>query len=44
MAHFVGLDESVEETAVCVVDKAGEVICEHNGGWVCWPKGDYPLL
>lgn len=30
MAHFVGLDVSVEETAVCVVDEAGEVICEHK--------------
>jgi len=25
MAHFVGLDVSVKETAVCVVDEVGEV-------------------
>jgi transposase len=30
MAHFVGLDVSVEETAVCVVDEAGKVLCEHK--------------
>ncbi|MDB5527313.1 MAG: hypothetical protein JWR51_435, partial [Devosia sp.] len=27
MAHFVGLDVSVLETAVCVVDEAGKVVC-----------------
>jgi len=30
MAHFVGLDVSVEETAVCVADEAGKVICEQK--------------
>ncbi len=30
MTHFVGLDVSVKETAVCVVDEAGTVICEHK--------------
>ncbi len=25
MAHFVGLDVSLEETAICVVDDAGEI-------------------
>lgn len=30
MTHFVGLDVSVEETAVCVVDEVGEVICERK--------------
>jgi len=30
MTYFVGLDVSVEETAVCVVDEAGQVICEHK--------------
>ncbi len=28
MAHFVGLDVSVQETSVCVVDDAGAVVCE----------------
>ena len=28
MAYFVGLDISVQETAVCVVDELGKVICE----------------
>src|SRR5205814_9188461 len=28
MAHFVGLDVSVKETSVCVVDDAGKVILE----------------
>lgn len=28
MAYFVGLDVSVQETAVCVVDELGKVICE----------------
>src|SRR5215471_9439184 len=30
MAHFVGLDVSVKETSVCVVDDAGKVILEHK--------------
>jgi transposase len=30
MAYFVGLDVSVQETAVCVVDKVGKVICERK--------------
>ena len=30
MAHFVGLDVSVKETAVCVVDEAGEVVSERK--------------
>ncbi len=28
MAYFVGLDVSVQETAVCVIDEVGKVICE----------------
>lgn len=28
MTYFVGLDVSVQETAVCVVDEVGKVICE----------------
>jgi hypothetical protein len=27
MAHFVGLDVSVKETSVCVVDDAGKCCC-----------------
>src|SRR6202035_1257444 len=30
MAHFVGLDVSVNETSVCVVDDAGKVILERK--------------
>jgi transposase len=30
MVHFVGLDVSVKETSVCVVDDAGEVILEQK--------------
>ena len=30
MAHFVGLDVSVQETAVCVVDEIGEVVLEQK--------------
>ena len=30
MAHFVGLDVSVEETSVCVVDEVGTVLCERK--------------
>ena len=30
MMHFVGLDVSVKETSVCVVDGAGQVLCERK--------------
>ncbi|WP_010219304.1 transposase [Sphingomonas sp. PAMC 26621] len=30
MTHFVGLDVSVKETSVCVVDDAGKVVCERK--------------
>ena len=30
MVHFVGLDVSVKETSVCVVDDAGKVILEQR--------------
>src|ERR1700732_1968684 len=30
MTHFVGLDVSVKETSVCVVDGAGKVLCERK--------------
>ena len=30
MAHFVGLDVSLEETSVCVVDDVGKVLCERK--------------
>jgi transposase len=30
MQHYVGLDVSVKETSVCIVDKAGRVIREVN--------------
>jgi transposase len=28
MQHYVGLDVSVKETSVCIIDKAGKVIRE----------------
>ena len=31
MKLFVGLDVSVKETAVCVVDDTGKVVCETKG-------------
>jgi transposase len=30
VTYFVGLDVSVQETAVCVVDDVGKVICERK--------------
>ena len=30
MAHFVGLDVSVKETSVCVVDDAGKAVLEQK--------------
>ncbi len=30
MTYFVGLDVSVKETAVCIVDDAGKVVCERK--------------
>lgn len=30
MTHFVGLDVSVKETSVCVVNEAGKVVCERK--------------
>src|SRR5829696_6215646 len=30
MAHFMGLDVSVQETSVCVVDDVGKVLCERK--------------
>jgi predicted NBD/HSP70 family sugar kinase len=30
MAHFVGLDVSVKETSVCVMDDTGKVLCERK--------------
>jgi transposase len=30
MAHFVGLDVSVQQTSVCVVDDVGKVLCERK--------------
>lgn len=30
MTYFVGLDVSVQDTAVCVVDEAGDLVCEHK--------------
>ena len=30
MTHFVGLDVSVKETAVCIVDDTGKLMCEQS--------------
>jgi predicted NBD/HSP70 family sugar kinase len=30
MTLFVGLDVSVKETAVCVIDDTGKVVCEQK--------------
>ena len=30
MAHFVGLDVSVKEMSVCIIDNAGKVVCERK--------------
>ena len=30
MTHFVGLDVSVKETAVCIVDDTGKLVCEQT--------------
>jgi transposase len=30
MTHFVGLDVSVKETAVCIVDDTGKLVCEQK--------------
>ena len=30
MTLFVGLDVSVKETAVCIVDDTGKVVCEQK--------------
>jgi transposase len=30
MTHFAGLDVSVREAAVCVIDEAGKVLCEQK--------------
>ena len=30
MTHFVGLDVLVKETAVCIVDDTGKLVCEQK--------------
>ena len=30
MTLFVGLDVSVKQTAVCIVDDAGKIVCEQK--------------
>jgi transposase len=32
MTHYAGLDVSLKETAICVVDKAGSVVWEGKVG------------
>jgi hypothetical protein len=31
MEHFAGLDVSVKETSVCIVDETGKIVREVNG-------------
>ena len=28
MEHYVGLDVSLKQTAICVVDQTGKIVCE----------------
>src|SRR5262245_47425410 len=42
MAYFVGLDVSVKETSVCIVDDAGKIVREARKtgkGWIEMPPG-----
>jgi hypothetical protein len=41
MAHFVGLDVSVKETSVCVVEDAGAVVCERRVGIEAGPLSQW---
>jgi hypothetical protein len=41
MPHFVGLDVSLKETAVCVVDEAGKVVIEQKVALSCYPFLDH---
>ena len=42
MDHFAGLDVSVKETSVCIVDESGRIVREVKGRasrklcWRCW--------
>ena len=41
MEHFAGLDVSVKETSICIVDDAGKIIREvkvASEPAVCWPR------
>ncbi len=32
MEQYVGLDVSLKETSICVVDGSGEIVCESSDG------------
>jgi hypothetical protein len=38
MEHYVGLDVSLKETAICVVDQTGKIVSE--GGSRIEPRGN----
>jgi hypothetical protein len=40
MQHYVGLDVSVKETSVCIIDKAGKVIREVKVATECQALSD----
>ena len=40
MDHFAGLDVSVKETSICIVDDTGKIVREH----ICESKYDRRLM
>ncbi len=46
MTYFAGLDVSLEETSICVVDEAGRIVKElfaprasrKRLSWLCWKR------
>ena len=44
MTHFVGVDVSVKETSVRVVDDAGKVVCERSRDPSPGPIGTQPRV
>jgi hypothetical protein len=44
MAYFAGLDVSVKETSVCIVDDAGKIDCLSFGLAHCQPTKSIPAV
>ena len=38
MDHFAGLDVSIKETSICIVDDAGKIVREVKGGERTWKR------